>query len=427
MCSYSISTLQAKCIQICIHPQKTPLSRGRKPFRSRPLQPRNFFSCRCLSHTCTRRWHAGSPEHQGRKKTENTSILKQTRNYSQIRQFENHPISNLQHLSTLCNITTSKISQGTLPMRTVSDTLPTTQKITPHEAQTKNLSFHYTCSWMGILIMVYSNAHIIGQYNLLCTSIYLKQPGFFQCSHQLSIKPRSPTSKLVDSFHWATGPAGTTLVQSPVLAFPRFLSPNSYPTLGGDGRGRMKIDQDWIIQVDSCAKNATTSYLPKPNFNPSPKQLHLLEIRIKLKKSSNKTTLNAKFPFIPETLGFLTFSLMIGPSNACRFRPKRLWTLSVRFLETLESLRIQRSNVLSLGPRNWYTKKNIQHPVHSNIKRTIPDLNMEGFIVLVPVRCWGIISTLNPKSHVIVSLISKSFPGWVPTPQKVDSWAKTKR
>ena len=92
----------------------------------------------------------------------------------------------------------------------------------------------------------------------------------------------------------------------------------------GDGRGRMKIDQDWIIQVDSCAKNATTSYLPKPNFNPSPKQLHLLEIRIKLKKSSNKTTLNAKFPFIPETLGFLTFSLMIGPSNACRFRPKRL-------------------------------------------------------------------------------------------------------
>lgn len=104
MCSYSISTLQAKCIQICIHPQKTLLSRGRKPLRSRPLQPHNFFSCRCLSHTCRRRWHAGSPEHQGRKKTENTSILKQTRNYSQIRQLKIIPFPTcniFQHCATL--------------------------------------------------------------------------------------------------------------------------------------------------------------------------------------------------------------------------------------------------------------------------------------------------------------------------------------
>ena len=123
-------------------------------------------------------------------------------------------------------------------------------------------------------------------------------------------------------------------------------------SIRGDGRGRMKFDQDWQIQVDSCAKNATTSYLPKPNFNPSPKQLHLLEIRIKLKKSSNKTALNAKLPFIPETLRFLTFSLMIGPSNACRFRPKRLWTLSVRFLETLG--KFENSTVKCL--ESWSTK-----------------------------------------------------------------------
>lgn len=145
MCSYSISTLQAKCIQRCIHPQKTLLSRGRKPLRSRPLQPHNFFSCRCLSHTCTRRWHAGSPEYQGRKKTENTFILKQTRNYSQIRQLKIIPFPTCNIFQHCATLPLPKLAKDTTNVHRFGHP-PYHQKKTSHEPLKKHLTFHYTCS-----------------------------------------------------------------------------------------------------------------------------------------------------------------------------------------------------------------------------------------------------------------------------------------
>ena len=41
-------------------------------------------------------------------------------------------------------------------------------------------TFHYTGWLIGILIMVYYNPYIPGQYNLLYT---LNNQGFFHCSH----------------------------------------------------------------------------------------------------------------------------------------------------------------------------------------------------------------------------------------------------
>lgn len=172
--------------------------------------------------------------------------------------------------------------------------------------------------------MVYSNAHITGQYNLLCTSIYLKQPGFF--SMLTSTFHQAPftnieTGRFISLGHCACWNHSGSISGS---GFSSVSLSQLISNTRGDALGRLNLIRIGRFRLTHVQKNATTSYLPKPNFNPSPEQLHLLEIRIKLKKSSNKTALNAKFPFIPETLRFLTFSLMIGPSNACRFRPKRL-------------------------------------------------------------------------------------------------------
>ncbi len=112
-----------------------------------------------------------------------------------------------------------------------------------------------------------------------------------------------------------------------------------------------------------------------------------------MRKSSNQAALNAKFPFIPETLRFPTFSLMIGPSNACRFRPKRLGTLSTKIVGNF-------GKVWEFNDQmSWVLIYEIDIQKHtSNIQCIVTQRTtwskLEGFIVLELVQCCGVIVSL---------------------------------
>lgn len=117
------------------------LEQGKETFKvSSPSTSQLLFMSMSVPHMHTKmaRWFTWT---SGQKKDWKHFYLKTNKKLLTNQTVENHPLSNLQHLSTLCNITTSKISQGhyqCAPFRTSS--LPPKKK-TSHEPLKKTSYF----------------------------------------------------------------------------------------------------------------------------------------------------------------------------------------------------------------------------------------------------------------------------------------------
>lgn len=107
------------------------LEQGKETFKvSSPSTSQLLFMSMSVPHMHTKmaRWFTWT---SGQKKDWKHFYLKTNKKLLTNQTVENHPLSNLKHLSTLCNITTSKISQGhyqCAPFRTSS--LPPKKNIT---------------------------------------------------------------------------------------------------------------------------------------------------------------------------------------------------------------------------------------------------------------------------------------------------------
>ena len=88
------------------------LEQGKETFKvSSPSTSQLLFMSMSVPHMQTKmaRWFTWT---SGKKKDWKHFYLKTNKKLLTNQTVENHPLCNLQHLSTLCNITTSKISQG---------------------------------------------------------------------------------------------------------------------------------------------------------------------------------------------------------------------------------------------------------------------------------------------------------------------------